>query len=223
MSTAAEAAYQVLLEDILGATYREGTRLREAKLATEMGVSRTPVREALRRLSAEGFVYATPNRGVVVAGFGDADVGEIFELRALLEGYAARRAAGCGMSSTQLAQIRDLCRRMESAERGEGSLRFEVIARLDLSFHRLIHERAENARLLTVLSGVLLLPLVRHTFSHYTPAEISRSFHQHRELVDALEAADADWAESIMRAHVRAAHASLRQSRMQADTREVGV
>ena len=104
MSKAADRAYDWVRQRILSGEYPPGSHLKEERIAEDSEVSRTPVREALRRLSNEHFVKFVPNQGAFVATWENDDVEVIFELRAMLEGYAAQRAA----SRISEEQIREL-------------------------------------------------------------------------------------------------------------------
>jgi DNA-binding GntR family transcriptional regulator len=221
VTAVADLAYQAVRESILSGSQPPGARLREEELADSIGVSRTPVREALRRLHAEGLVEILPNRGAVVVGWGADDLDEIFELRTLLEGYGARRAAG-HTTAEQLAELRTLCDTMDLRMAHLSDEAYSEITDLNLHFHRLVHAAASNRRLLPLLAGIIQAPLVRHTFHRYTHEELARSFAQHRELVEALAASDPDWAESVMQCHVRAARASLRRADYEAARGDLG-
>jgi len=219
MPNAVERAYESVLSDILSGGHPAGSRLREEELAASIGMSRTPVREALRRLHAEGIVKVLPNRGAVVADLDDSDLDDIFELRALLEGYGARRAA-TSATDEQVSALSALCDEMEGNTARSRSRRFDEIARLNLEFHRTLHGAGGNARLAPLLSSVMLMPLVRHTFNRYTPEELARSFAHHRELISAISARDAVWAEAVMQAHMSAARSSLRRQYSSASLRD---
>lgn len=213
MTGSSDAAYHSLLTRILSGEYPAGTRLREEALAASLAISRTPVRQALQRLQAEGLVQMQHNRGATVVGYGDRQVDQILELRSMLEGYAAREAAS-HIDGGRLAEMASLCEAME-AELVTGSTpRFQLISELNLEFHRAIHMSSANQYLVSIISGIIRFPLVVRSFSQYSAEEMQRSFSHHRELVAALAAADGSWAESVMHAHVGAAHASLRRSRI---------
>ena len=92
-SGSADRVYDTVRQGILDGTYAQGARLGEADLADSLGVSRTPVREALRRLGSEGLLATLPNKGARVRTWTAGELGDIFDLRALLEGHAAARAA----------------------------------------------------------------------------------------------------------------------------------
>ncbi|MPZ70587.1 MAG: FCD domain-containing protein [Actinobacteria bacterium] len=209
MAEAVWRVYEDLKVRIVNGTYPAGERLRETSLAVELGVSRTPVREALQRLQAAGLVEISPNRGARVTGIAGADVDDIFDLRTLLESYAARRAAENGVAD--LDHFRGQCAAMEACLAASDGLWSDDVAELNQAFHKAIHTAADNTLLPGALSGVVQMSLVRHTFHHYTKNELERSFAQHRELVDAIDARDGPWAESVMRSHLHAARASLRR------------
>lgn len=209
---AAERAYSTVRDGILCGKYDAGSRLTEQDLARAAGVSRTPIREALRRLHAEGLVEFEPNHGAVVAFFEPEDAEEIFELRALLEPISARRAAE-RVTPGVIAELRTLAEQQmrESTRRSRGYL--VRIGELNDRFHRLIQQAAGSSRLGKTLAGLIEAPLILRTFGQYTPAELQRSADQHLELVQALEARDPLWAYSIMRAHILAGRATYLRNR----------
>lgn len=206
--SAADRAYAVVRGSILDGTFELGARLREEDLAARAGVSRTPVREALRRLAAEGFVAFEPNRGAQVASWTDDDLEEIFELRAMLEGHAAARTATRARSA-QLDAMAELAGRMEAAAADGSPPALDRIAEDNTAFHRTILRTAASPRLAAMLASVIVVPLVHRTFHRYTPAALRRSMHHHRELLAAFAAGDPDWARTVMRTHVLAARAEL--------------
>lgn len=208
VSQAAARAYRALREDILTGMRPAGTRLREEQLAEDYGLSRTPVREAIRRLQADGLVQVVPNRGAEVVSLSAEDFEEIFGLRSVLESYAARNAALRG--NADVAALRELCDAMErQLERLDDDGAHDEITRLNMQFHQAIHQAGGRRLLPELLSRVIEVPLVRRTFHRYTTAELHRSFTQHRELTEAIEAGDGDWAHAVMQSHVLAARATL--------------
>lgn len=210
---AAERAYAAVRDGILHGKYEGGSRLTETDLAQAAGVSRTPIREALRRLHAEGLVHFEPNHGAVVALFEAEDAEEIFELRALLEPISARRAAERA-SSAVIAELRALAeqQRSHAVRRGKGHL--VRVGELNDRFHRLIQQAAASARLAKALAGLIEAPLILRTFGQYSPAELERSADQHLELVRAFEARDPSWAQSIMHAHILGGRAAYLRNRI---------
>ena len=205
---AVDRAYEVVRSGIITGRYLAGARLTEQEIATTVGVSRTPVREALRRLDAEGLVEFTPNLGAVVTTWSESESDEIFELRAMLESYGARRAA-VRATNEQITGLRRLAEQQhrESVERGAGHL--ERIGELNNRFHRAMQDAAASPRLVRALAGLIEAPLMMRTFQKYTAEDLLRSAQHHLELVRALEARDAEWAASVMFSHVHAARGAL--------------
>lgn len=205
---ASERAYRWIRSRIASGDHPVGGHLKEEELAEAIGVSRTPVREALQKLAAEGIVEFVPHRGAYVATWSATDIEEIFDLRARLESYGARRAAS-GVSSEQIVRLRSLANQMDAAARTRSANAADLVAELNNEFHQIIVEAAHSDRLAPLVTGLIQVALVHRTFRRYSPRHLARSLAHHHELVDALEARDPDWAESVMRSHVRAALAAL--------------
>lgn len=200
-------AYGAIRDQILSGERAGGEWLRELELAAVVGVSRTPVREALRRLTAEGLVSHERNRGVRVAVWSERDLDEIFSLRSVLEPWGSALAAESGDADLDL--LGGLADQMDAAARHSPPDLGEI-TRLNNQFHQLVMAASGNNRLVNLVSSVVEVPLVSRTFSHYSPEAMRRSLAHHHELVDALRSQDPSWAESVMRSHVRAAWTSLR-------------
>lgn len=201
MVAAVEKAYEAIRGGILRRAYAPGTRLREERLAGEIGVSRTPVREALRRLHIEGWVEFVPNQGAIVPAWTAGDIEEIFAIRALLESYGAEMAAR-NATKAQIAEMGAVCTAFEAeiAARKSGSI--ERIGDLNRHFHRLVAEASGGSRLGSMVNQAIEMPLVMDTFQKFTEAELRRSATHHRELTRAIEAGDPELARSIMQAHI---------------------
>lgn len=218
--TGADDAYQLIREQILSGHRVGGDWLREGELADTLGVSRTPVREALRRLTAEGLVRYERNRGVQVQDWSQRDLDEIFSLRAVLEPWGCSLAATAG--KVDVAFLDDLATQMDKVAPGGRPTDVDKLTDLNNLFHRTILEGAENSRLSSVISSVIQVPLVWRTFTRYTPEALQRSLAHHHELVAALTAQDPDWSESVMRSHVKAAWHSLRTADSEPSESEQG-
>ena len=189
---------------ILIGEYGPDERLVEEQVAGRLGVSRTPVRQALAMLEAEGLVEISPNRGATVCSFSLDDVWDVYDLRAVLEGHAARRAAA-RIEKPELTKLRELAAEMEGAEPGrlgghEGEVRW-LVAR-NGEFHGAVVAASRNGRLRRLIERTVEVPLVFKAFFWYGPAERAISNHYHRQIVRALEARDAERAEILMREHV---------------------
>jgi DNA-binding GntR family transcriptional regulator len=212
---AAEHAYATVRDGILTGKYHAGSRLTEQDLARAVKVSRTPVREALRRLHAEGLVQFEPNHGAIVSSFGIEAAEEIFELRALLEPLSARLAAERATDDA-IAAMRALAEQQvaESTQR-KGDF-ISRIGQLNDLFHRAVQAAAQNMRLGKALAGLIEAPLILRTFRQYSRAELVRSADQHLELVQAFQERDPERAHSIMRAHILAGRSTYLRGRQSA-------
>lgn len=204
MARAVQEAADALRAAILGGDLQPGARLGEVELAEQLGVSRTPVREALRRLAAEGLVDVLPNRGARVVEWSTADLDEIYDLRALLESHGAARAAR-RIAAGELLVLEKLCRDMEDCATRGRERDLDRLASLNAEFHRRILDASGSARLALLVGSVVHVPLVLRTFHDYSTEALERSLGHHREIVAALRAGDPQWAESVMRSHVLAA------------------
>lgn len=198
--TESERVYTAINELIRNRHFSPGQPLREAAIAAELQVSRTPVREALRRLATEGIVEITPNRGATLVYFSDEDMAEIWSLRALLEPYGARKAAERPQTES-LERLEGLYRLMEEKVL-EGDL--DELTNLNNEFHAEIIRASGSRMLRDALAPFRQKTLARRTFGHYMPSELRRSQQHHRDLIDAIRAGNGNWAESTMRAHIEA-------------------
>ena len=193
-SAAAEAIRGAILDGRLGA----GVRLKEGQLANDLGFSRTPVREALLILNAEGLIELTPNRGARVRTFAIEEIEDLYEMRALLEGFAARKAA-LRISPVRLKMLKASCVRFEKLRVVEDPI---GLVKENLFFHNTVLETAGSHRLSSMVKKVIELPLVYRSFIWYSPDQRLISEHYHKQLVHALETKDAERAELIMTEHV---------------------
>jgi DNA-binding GntR family transcriptional regulator len=206
MATAWEQAYLTLRRRLADGTYPPGSHLREEDLAAQLGVSRTPVREALRRLDAEGWLRVVPNQGAFAADWSQRDIEEIFDLRALLETHAAERAA-TAPDRGALAVMEAACDEAEAALPGGDLGKLEVISDANVRFHQTLWEMSGQTRCRAILASLAVAPMVLKNFQNFDKAGLRRSLDQHREMVAAIAAGDTAWAGAVMRAHVRAGRA----------------
>ena len=206
MATAWEQAYLTIRRRLADGTYPPGSRLREEDLAAQLGMSRTPIREAVRRLDAEGWVRVLPNQGAFAAEWSNQDVAEIFNLRALLEPHAAERAAA-NPDPRALATLKAACEQAEAAIPGGGLASLEAISDANVRFHRTLWEMSGQARCRAILDSLAVPPMVLRNFRNFDAAGLRRSLDQHREMIAAIAARDGAWASAVMRAHVQAGKA----------------
>jgi DNA-binding GntR family transcriptional regulator len=149
-------------------------------------------------LQAEGLVDAIPNRGAMVRVHTPEDLEDLYALRALLEGYAARRA-GARITDEQLDALRESCDRFDELD-SERELR--ELVRENMVFHSTILDIAGSSRLAAMVRRVIELPLVYRSYIWYSPDQKRISGHYHRQIVNALSVRDPERAELIMKEHV---------------------
>ncbi|MCB5906126.1 GntR family transcriptional regulator [Streptomyces pinistramenti] len=206
--SAAQRAYVEIAERMAAGDLEPGAWLREESLAASIGISRTPVREALRRLASEGLVRFEANRGAQVVAWDRSKIAEIYGLRAAVEGYVAAVAAQ-NISDEALGRLEanlDEYIRVIADARPDAR---QHAAELNNEFHALVLASTANESLVSLLHGVLGLPLVRRTFLRYSERDLARSVEHHRELIEALRRRDAPLAEMMMKVHIRAAEHSV--------------
>lgn len=190
---------------IASGRFRAGQRLVERELCALLGVGRTSVREALQTLAAEGLITAAPHRGPVVATLDAAEARQLYEVRALLEGFAGR---GCATeaSAGQVAALRRAQRALEAAAREGG----EALLAAKAAFYDRLLEGCGNAVVRQLLGGLhRRITLLRRT-SMQQPGRLPRSLREIRRICQRIEARDPEGAEEACAAHVRnAAKAAL--------------
>jgi DNA-binding GntR family transcriptional regulator len=194
----AERAYQEIRRSISTGEHRPGTRLTEGSLSKALSMSRTPVRTALVRLDAEGFVTMTPKRGAVVAADTTVDVIELLQIREALETQAASVAASSATPHDVAALTANVDEMETIAVESSGDA--AAIA-LGHDFHLLVASMSRRPRLASLVSG--LHQLIHDTVGCGSTDVWQYTVAQHRELVVALEQHDAEWAEAAMRSHLR--------------------
>lgn len=198
------AAYEQIRQAIVEGRYPPGQRLIEQRIAEEFSLSRTPVREALRRLEAEGLVLSEPNRGAIVRSMSTDDVADLYGLRARLEAYGAELAA----VRNQEADIERLdagITDFERALKGTFADPLDQVRAVDAAnreIHHAILGAARHERLSQLLERTVDVPLVFQAFRHFEPTETERSHLFHQLLRDAIVAGDAQRASALMYEHV---------------------
>ncbi|HXZ07031.1 MAG TPA: GntR family transcriptional regulator [Paraburkholderia sp.] len=208
-SRSADDVYLAIKDALTTGGYSAGQYLREEQLAKRLGVSRTPVREALRRLDAEGWVETRPNYGVRVKAWTLQDVREIFEARLLIEPYLASRAA-LHISTPDIERLKTLADVMLAiTQRPSTTASCEAWFTANGEFHAIVTAAANNARLDRSLRSMKETPLIKWTFDTYRDEDRERSARQHFEIVFALEQRNAAWAEAITRCHILAAEKAV--------------
>lgn len=206
MSSSADRAYAAIKAQLLAGAYDAGARLPEDMIASELGLSRTPIRDALRRLQVEGLVTITPNSGARVAHWTADALEEISQMRAMLEGYAAELAAR-KVTAEGLARLDRHCEDMAGEIARAPAPDLARLSRINLDFHREIAAAADNSRLLASIEPLWSFSLIRRKFGFFDRSRLGRSLAHHVEIVAALRDRDSDWARAIMQTHIHAARA----------------
>ena len=194
---AAPRVRDLLEEAILEGDLKPGERLRAEALAQRFGTSRTPVREALLQLEAQGLVDVEPNRGAVVRSFDRDDLSDLYQLRALLEPRAAALATP-RISEQDIEALDALCEAEDQMVANE-------------AFHRIILEAAGSPRLLDAMRAATGIPRAFRSVFWHDERQREESLMCHRRLVAAFNARDAELAEAVMRMHILGAIAFLEE------------
>lgn len=200
-----EVVYRRLVRAIVDLQLQPGQQLRERQLAERMNVSKTPIREVLVRLEKEGLVTVAPYRGAIVRGYTTADIREIYELRELLEGFCARRAA-MQISDADEAELRGNVRRSRDLL-DSGTL--EELPALFDEFDRILYRQAAGHRIGKLLAEQELHLERLGNLTVEVPGRLDTSVQQHEAIVHAIVMRDAATAETACRDHIRSVYADL--------------
>ncbi len=206
--TSSERVATRVREMILDGRLAPGARLGEVDLAGHLGVSRTPVREALSRLGAEGLVEHVANRGARVATWTVAEVESVFELRSALEPRLAALAVPAA-TAQDITILADLAERMLEVGLPGPRRDLDAVVPLNRAFHDHLARLADHTALSGALATAVQAPMQRRNFAAYDEPTMRRSLAHHVEIVDALEAGDPVWAHAVMTAHIHNARAVM--------------
>lgn len=191
-----EIVFEAMREAIISGVLKPSERLMEIQLAEEMGVSRTPVREAIRKLELEGFVVMIPRKGAYVAGVSHKDVADVFEIRAALEGLAAGLAAE-RITDDEIEQMERVLLYKEGEERD-----LELIVKSDTDFHALVYKASRNQRLVQILENLREQIQRFRATSLAVPGRVRDAIEEHRAIVEALANHDVEKAQELANSHI---------------------
>ncbi|MFL6561990.1 MAG: GntR family transcriptional regulator [Bacillus sp. (in: firmicutes)] len=192
-----EHAFIYLKEMILEGELKAGDRLIERDLAGKLGISRTPIREALFRLESQGFVKTVPRKGVVVSNISENEVIEVFTILASLEVLAVKLAAQRMDRETQLELDQKIEELMELREQAEENFNLEHI-----QMNRLINKASKSPKLFEILSGLIDYIHMAANMGYETPGRRKESLREHIDIMKALRDKEAEMAEYLMRIHI---------------------
>ncbi|MFU7529243.1 GntR family transcriptional regulator [Qipengyuania sp. ASV99] len=203
MSRASDQAYAAIRAYLLSGEARPNDQLTEDRLAQIAGVSRTPVREAVRRLEDERLLVRSESKRLFVADWSRDDIEEMFALRQMFECHAAERAAR-RLSPEQVAQLESINRSLRGAiERAQPDV--PLFLEANRNFHDVIIDAAHSPRLAQLLAKLVEAPVVLRTARNYSMEDLRQSARDHDELIAAFAARDPDWARAVMSSHLRRA------------------
>ena len=199
-----EMVFESLREAIILGRLKPGERLMEIQLAEEMGVSRTPVREAIRKLELEGFVVMVPRKGAYVAGISVKDIVDVFEVRAALEGLAAALAAE-RITSEEMDQLELSLLKINVSYEDD----IKAVVEEDSSFHTLVYQASRNQRLVQIITH---LQEQIHRFrmtSLSQPGRTKIALDEHKKIVEAISDRNVELAHALATEHIENAEQSL--------------
>lgn len=190
--------FDKIREDILSDTYVVGDKIVEAKLADKLGVSRTPVREALKQLELDGLVDNIPNRGVVVKGISTQDIQDIYSIRVLIEGIAARWAVE-RMDDSVVEDLKEIYDLMEFyTYKNDLERNFELNTR----FHETIYAATKSRYLEQILKDFQLFIKSTRNRSFHSIGRAKKSLEEHKHILDAFIERDSEKASQATMDHI---------------------
>lgn len=197
--------YAGLKDDIERGILTPGEHLVEDTICTRFNVSRTPVRNAIKRLETDGLVTSEPHRGAFVASWTSDDAAEVMQIRSMLEPHAATLAAQ-RRTTEDLAELHELCGQMEHVEHERPAGFRDTLAQQNYHLHLKILEVARSPRLFSICKNLTQAPLMSGSFHFYDDKQLRRSLSEHREIVTSIELQDAETARASMNTHLRLAY-----------------
>ena len=193
-----QKVYRVLKTEIVKGNLKPGNKLLEGKIAKQMGISRTPVREASRELAAEGFVKTSPNQGMVVNNASIEDIQEVLQIRGVLEGLAARLSATI-INGEEIIELERYIKQMEKFTNKNDALSY---SEADAEFHELILNICGNKRLIQIRKNLSDQAHRYRIRSLNIPGRLQYSLKEHQEIVEALKRKDAEQADKLSQKHI---------------------
>ena len=205
VSTIREQVYQILRDNICRGVYAPGTRLQELELTESLNVSRSPVREALRQLAADGLLLEIPNKGVYVKDFTVRDIEEIYDLRVMLECYGIYHSPGHITSMRQERLLHLLSDMEDYLQKGD----VQSYTSVDERLHNHIVHLGDNSLVNDTYDRVRSMNQQFRILSLMDPQRFRESLDEHREIVHALITGDLKRAESVNRHHLELARQAI--------------
>lgn len=200
-----EIVFETIRNAIISGALKPGERLMEVQMAESLGVSRTPVREAIRKLELEGLVIMLPRKGAFIADLSVKDLTEVLEIRASLEGLAAGLAA-TRINEAEIEELEVIALKFHKAVENDNI--DEIILR-DIEFHDLLFKASRNERLIQLNSNLLEQVQRFREIYHKKANKSKETSKEHYDMVEAISKRDVDKAEKIARRHIENAEQSI--------------
>lgn len=197
----------VLREEILNGNLKPGQRLNEKELCEKLGVSRTPLREAIRTLEAEGLVEAIPNKGSRVVSFTIDDVEDIYELRIMLEGKATEKSVE-RLTEENLRELEEIQAELREAVKNED---WYYVDLLNQNFHRMLFSQGSNEHLIKIVSNLNQFGRLIRVTAFAIPGRSLKVLEEHEEILDAVRQRKAELAKELVSKHLEMAKETLLQ------------
>lgn len=209
--TKVDLVYEMLMEKISHGDYQDGERLVISQISKENKVSDIPVREAIRRLESEGYVSVIANQGAVIRSFSQERITEIFQIKAVLEGYAAR------LSIDYLTQsdIDDLCSLNDKLRKALQAKEEQEYSKLNMEFHLRMYRDMPYRELYNMIQELWKKYSITKTVFSITPSRMQQSIDEHEQIIDLIVHKEHDELERLMRIHKMKAGYSLIQGMQQ--------
>ncbi len=203
-----ELVLDAIREAIINGSLKPRERLMEIQLAEELGVSRTPIREALRKLELEGFIVMIPRKGAYVADISFKDIADVYEIRAALEGLAAALAAE-RITDEELEEMeRFLVGKAEAIANND----MDKLVDVDTRFHELIYQASRNDRLSNIINNLREQIQRCRVTSLSVPGRMQQSLQEHRTIVEAIQSRDTQLARQVAQDHIENAENIMMES-----------
>jgi len=191
--------YEILKKEIIKGSFEPGSKVLEGRIADQMGISRTPVREAIRELAAEGFVNLSPNQGVVVRSISAESIREVLQIHSALEGLAARLSCEV-INEEDLKELENYVNKMEKLANKKD---LSAYSGVDLKFHELIVNTCRNKRLIQMRKNISDQAQRYRIGSLSIPKRLKESLKEHQKILEAFKTKDPKKADSTSQKHIQ--------------------
>jgi len=214
-----ELVFEALRDAIIRGVLKPGERLMEVQLAEELGVSRTPVREAIRKLELEDLVVMIPRKGAYVSGISLKDIADVFEVRAAVEALAAGLAAE-RITAEELEELeRILVKKAEIIEAND----LDRLVEIDILFHECLYQGSRNAKLVQIINNLSEQIHRFRSTSLASPGRMKEALEEHRKIVEAISERNITLAQTLAQEHIENAENSILEAIRKNGTVETGL